>query len=330
MSKNISPLHLFWERAGMLLVFGLLFAGCSLFVDHFFSAKNMESLLLMVSTIGIISCTMLFCLASGAFDLSVGSVVASSGVLAAVVMNATNSVTLGILAGLGLGLLVGLLNGVLIAKAGINALIATLATMQIMRGLGYKFSHGSSVGIVQENFFLLGNTVLLHIPAGTDASGEKVYFNITTPVVICLACFVLFGFLIEKTTFGRNTLALGGNPEAARLAGIPIDRLKIIIFALQGLVAGAAGIVLASRMTSGQPSVSQGLELDIISACVLGGVSLNGGVGKMSYVVAGVFIMGTVRNAMSLLNVESFDQMVVSGLILLAAVGFDRLKQRRA
>jgi L-arabinose transport system permease protein len=329
MAKNVSKFRVFWDSAGMLLVFAVLFVLCSLRVDHFLSAKNMEGLLLSVATTGTIACTMLFCLASGAFDLSVGSVVACAGVLTAVVMNATGSVVLGIAAGLGLGLVVGLVNGLLIAKAGINALIATLATMQIVRGLGYIVSGGKSVGITNEGFFVLGNKVLIAIPAGTNPfSHQPEYLNITTPVVVCLVCFGLFGFLISRTTFGRNTLALGGNAEAARLAGISIDRLKIMIFSLQGLVAAAAGIVLCSQMTSGQPKTSEGLELEVISACVLGGVSLTGGVGKMSHVVAGVLIMGTVQNAMNLSNVDSFWQYVARGLILLAAVSVDRLKQR--
>jgi L-arabinose transport system permease protein len=309
------PFQLFWDRAGMLVVFALLFAGCSVFVKGFFQPVNMESILLSVSTIGIIACTMLFCLAAGAFDLSVGSTVACTGVITAVVINQTNSVIAGVAAGLGAGALIGLVNGLLIARAGINALIATLATMQVVRGLGYKVSGGKSVGVINEDFFQLGNAYFLRLPV---------------PVWICLGCFLVFGFLIARTTFGRNTLALGGNPEAARLAGIATVRLQVIIFTLQGAIAALAGIVLCSRMTSGQPMVAQGLELDVISACVLGGVSLTGGVGQMSHVVAGVLIMGTVRNAMNLLNLQTFDQMVASGLILLAAVAFDRLKQRGA
>ena len=297
----------------MLVVFAVLFAGCSLLVNGFFSRVNMEGLLLAVSTIGIIACTMLFCLAAGAFDLSIGSVVACAGVVTAVVINRSGSVALGVTAGLALGLTVGLVNGLLIARAGINALIATLATMQIVRGLGYIVSDGKAVGIVQDSFFGLGNSAFAGVP---------------TPVWICAVAFALFGFLIERTTFGRNTLALGGNAEAARLAGIPVDRVKIVIFTLQGGVAALAGIVLASRFTSGQPTVAQGLELDVIAACVLGGVSLTGGIGKMSYVIAGVLIMGTVRNAMNLLNVPTFYQYIASGLILLAAVAFDRIKQR--
>lgn len=313
MKNSNQGFTIFWDRAGMLFVFALLFAVCAISVQGFFSWVNMEGLLLQVSTIGIIACTMLFCLAAGAFDLSVGSVVACAGVVAAVVTNRTGSVSVGIAAGLGLGLLVGYINGVLIAKAGINALIATLATMQIVRGFGYIVSDGKSVGITQESFFVLGNSSFLGLP---------------TPVWICLVCFAVFGFLIERTTFGRNTLALGGNPDAARLAGISTVWLKTVIFTIQGGVAGLAGIVLASRFTSGQPTMSQGLELDVIAACVLGGVSLTGGVGKMTYVVAGVLIMGTVRNAMNLLNVPTFYQYVASGLMLLIAVAFDRIKQR--
>ncbi|EHA4483365.1 L-arabinose ABC transporter ATP-binding protein AraG [Escherichia coli] len=134
--------------------------------------------------------------------------------------------------------------------------------------------------------------------------------------------------LLNKTTFGRNTLAIGGNEEAARLAGVPVVRTKIIIFVLSGLVSAIAGIILASRMTSGQPMTSIGYELIVISACVLGGVSLKGGIGKISYVVAGILILGTVENAMNLLNISPFAQYVVRGLILLAAVIFDRYKQK--
>jgi L-arabinose transport system permease protein len=124
-------------------------------------------------------------------------------------------------------------------------------------------------------------------------------------------------------------LAIGGNEEAARLAGINVARIKILIFVMQGIVAAMAGVVLASRMTSGQPKSSDGLELQVISACVLGGVSLTGGIGRMSFVIAGVFIMGVVQNAMNLKNVDPFYQYVVSGTILLLAVLFDRVKQTR-
>ncbi|HEY8898971.1 MAG TPA: L-arabinose ABC transporter permease AraH [Chthoniobacterales bacterium] len=317
---NSSPLtirqHLgkLCENMGMLAVFLVLFVGVSLFVPNFLSVINMRGLALSVATVGIISCTMLFCLAAGDFDLSVGSVVALSGVLAAVVINVTHNVFLGIAAGIAAGGLVGLVNGTVVAGIGINALITTLATMQIVRGFSYIVSDGKAVGVGESSFFTLGISSFLSIP---------------TPVLIMVACFVVFGILLNRTIFGRNTLAIGGNAEAARLAGIDVTRTKIIIFTLQGLMAGFAGVILASRMTSGQPATAQGLELQVISACVLGGVSLTGGVGTITGMIVGVLIMGTVQNAMNLLNVPPFYQYVASGSILLAAVLFDRLKRRR-
>lgn len=312
-SAPASPFSRMWDSAGMLLVFALLFLGCSIFVENFFSAANLRGLALSVSTIGMIACTMMFCLAAGDFDLSVGSVVAFAGVLGATVMNATGSVALGVAAALGSGALVGLVNGMLVAWVGINALIATLASMQIVRGLGFITSDGRAVGIRTDAFFAFGNSSLLGVP---------------TPVWLTIGCFAVFGVLLNLTVFGRNALAIGGNKEAAHLAGVPVTRIKVVIFTLQGLVAAFAGLVLAARMTSGQPNTSQGLELEVISACVLGGVSLSGGVARIGAVVAGVLIMGLVQNAMNLLNIPPFYQYVARGLILLGAVMLDRFKRR--
>lgn len=308
------PLADFLDRAGMLLVLAALFLVCSVGVENFLSWRNLQGLSLAVSTTGMVACTMLFCLAAGDFDLSIGSVVACAGVLAAVVMTRTGSIALGIGAGLGLGAMAGYVNGFVVARLRINALITTLATMQIVRGLGFIISDGKAVGIGQEDFFLLGNSALAGIP---------------TPVWITAACFTVFGLILNRTVFGRDTLAVGGNTEAAHLAGIDVARIKVVIFTVQGLMAAFAGIVLASRMTSGQPNASLGFELEVISACVLGGVSLTGGVGSMGFVIAGVLIMGIVQNAMNLLNVPTFYQYVARGLILLAAVLFDRWKRRR-
>jgi len=297
----------------MLLVLAALFIGCSLGVDNFLTATNLRGLALAVTTIGMISCTMMFCLAAGDFDLSVGSVVAFAGVLGAMVMNATGSVTVGIAAALASGALIGFVNGVFVARLGINALITTLASMQIVRGLGFIVSDGRAVGIRTDAFFQLGNTAWIGVPA---------------PVWLTAICFTLFGVLLNLTIFGRNALAIGGNKEAAHLAGVPVTRIKIVIFTLQGLVSAFAGLVLSARMTSGQPNTSQGLELEVISACVLGGVSLSGGVARIGAVIAGVLIMGLVQNAMNLLNIPPFYQYVARGCILLGAVMLDRLKQR--
>lgn len=305
----------FFDKAGMLVVLAILFLSCSLFVENFLSWRNMQGLTLAVSMTGMVACTMLFCLAAGDFDLSISSVVACAGVVAALVMNRTDSILLGVVAGLACGAVSGFVNGYVVAKLRINALITTLASMQIVRGFGLIISDYKAVGIVNENFFELGNSRFL---------------GVVTPIWITLGCFLVFGFILQRTVFGRDTLAVGGNAEAAHLAGIAVDRVKIIIFTAQGVMAAFAGIVLASRLTSGQPNTSVGFELDVISACVLGGVSLTGGVGSMTFVVAGVLIMGIVQNAMNLLNIPPGYQYVARGLILLGAVLLDRWKRRRA
>ncbi|NII55263.1 L-arabinose ABC transporter permease AraH [Luteibacter sp. SG786] len=308
---------LLWQLVddySLIGIFIVLFAVLSMTVRYFFSWDNVVGLALSVSQIGMVACTMMFCLASRDFDLSVGSTVAFAGVFCAIVSNATGSVVIGIAAAIVAGALVGFVNGVVIAKLKINALITTLATMEIVRGLAFIASHGQAVGVSSEAFFTLGSSQFLGLPV---------------PVWVTLACFVVFGVLLNKTIYGRNTLAIGGNPDAARLAGVAVDRVRIAIFLIQGLIAALAGVILASRMTSGQPNAGEGFELNVISACVLGGVSLMGGRATISGVLVGVLIMGTVQNAMSLMNIDAFYQYLVRGAILLIAVLVDQLKNRR-
>jgi L-arabinose transport system permease protein len=303
----------FVDDWAMLMAALGIFVLCALLIDNFMSPLNMRGLGLAISTVGIAACTMLYCLASGHFDLSVGSVLACSGVIAGIVIRDTDSVFLGVSAALAMGLLVGLINGIVIAKLRINALITTLATMQIVRGLAYIFSNGKAVGVGDEAFFVFGNGQLFGVPV---------------PILITVVCFIFFGWLLNYTTYGRNTLAIGGNQEAALLAGVHVDRTKIIIFAVHGLIGALAGVILASRMTSGQPMIGQGFELTVISACVLGGVSLSGGIGMIRHVIAGVLILAIIENAMNLKNIDTFYQYVIRGTILLLAVIIDRLKRR--
>ncbi|WHO74104.1 L-arabinose ABC transporter permease AraH [Rhizobium sp. BT03] len=300
---------------GLVVIFAAAFVIVSLFVPNFLTERNMLGLLQSVVTIGIVACTMMFCLASRDFDLSVGSIVAFSGMIAVMVSNATGSIPLGLLAALLCGAVVGFVNGIVIARFRINALITTLATMQIVRGLALIASDGRAVGINDPAFYQLALSRFLTVP---------------TPIWIMLMLFLLFGFVLNRTVFGKNTLAIGGNPEASRLAGVNVVNMRIWIFALQGFVCGIAGILLASRITSGQPNAATGLELSVISACVLGGVSLAGGRAAMSGVIVGVLIMGIAENVMNLLNIQAFYQYVVRGLILLIAVLLDNLRSSAA
>ena len=302
------------HRSGIVLVFALLFAALAATVPDFLIGRNMQGLLLSVTLIGSIATTMMFVLALGEVDLSVASIVAFAGVVASTVITASHSVSLGIAAGVLAGGAVGLVNGVLVARFKVNSLIATLAMMEVVRGLAYLTSHGDAVMIAEESFFELG-------------SGS--FLGISYPIWSNIVAFAFFGFLLNRTVFGKHVLAVGGNSEAASLAGLPVTRIKILVFAMQGLVTGFAGVMLASRMSLGDPKTSVGLELGVISACVLGGVSLTGGVATMSGVLVGVLIMGSVQNAMSLLNVPTFYQYLIRGGILLLAVMFDQFRRSR-
>ena len=305
-----------WQQVtdySLIVIFTIMFITMSLTVDHFFSIENMLGLALSISQIGMVACTMMFCLASRDFDLSVGSTVAFAGVLCAMVLNATGNTFIAIIAAVAAGAAIGFVNGAVIAYLRINALITTLATMEIVRGLGFIVSHGQAVGVSSDTFIALGGLSM---------------FGVSLPIWVTLLCFIVFGVLLNQTVYGRNTLAIGGNPEASRLAGINVERTRVYIFLVQGAVTALAGVILASRITSGQPNAAEGFELNVISACVLGGVSLLGGRATISGVVIGVLIMGTVENVMNLMNIDAFYQYLVRGAILLAAVLLDQLKNR--
>ncbi|TDG10713.1 L-arabinose ABC transporter permease AraH [Paraburkholderia guartelaensis] len=302
------------NKSGIAVVFVVLFAVLSATVPDFLTTRNIQGLLLSVTLIGSIAVTMMFVLALGEVDLSVASIVAFAGVVASTVITQSHSVMLGIAAGVLAGGAVGLVNGVLIARFKINSLIATLAMMEAVRGLAFLTSNGDAVMISEERFFDLGGGSFL---------------GISFPIWSNIIGFVVFGFLLKKTVFGKNVLAVGGNSEAARLAGLPVTRIKITVFVLQGLITGFAGVMLASRMSLGDPKTSVGLELGVISACVLGGVSLTGGVATISGVLVGVLIMGSVQDAMSLMNVPTFYQYLIRGGILLLAVLFDQYRRSK-
>ncbi|OON99626.1 MAG: L-arabinose ABC transporter permease AraH [Epulopiscium sp. Nele67-Bin004] len=298
----------------MLLLSLSLFVIFSLFVNNFFSAINFKGLSLSMSTMGMVVPSMMLLLACKHIDLSVGSMLASAGVVAAFAIRVTDgNIIAGILAGTLYGVTWGAVYGYLTAYLGVSAFITTLGGMQIARGLGFLISGGKTIGVANSGFFVLGNGAVLGIPL---------------PVIFCALSFLVFWFILNKTVFGRNILAIGGNIEAARLAGIDVKKDQLILFIINGLVIGFTGVVLASRLTSGQPQSFNGMELTVISACVLGGVSLNGGIAKISYILAGVFILSMLENVMNLMGINPFVQYVIRGLILIAAVLLDRAKSK--
>jgi len=258
---------------------------------------------------------MTFVILIAGIDLSIGSIITLVNVVCAYLMvNSGVNMWLAIIASLIVATLIGVLNGSMVATIGIPALIATFASQTIFEGVAYLISGGRPISGLPEGFGLFGRWSVGIIPVCT---------------IIMIICFAVGSFILNKSFFGRYFYAIGGNEEAAELSGIRVNRVKYLIYALSGFFAGLAGIVLLSRSNSAQSTVGKGLEFDVITCVVLGGVSVNGGVGRMSGVVAGVLIIGCLTNGMILMDVSEYTQMVVKGIVLAIAVGIDCLSKKR-
>ncbi len=292
-----------------------LVVGFSIANPRFMTATNLFQVLRQVSMFGIASIGMTFVILLGDIDLSIGSIITFVNIVCAYFMVHMNmNMWLAILVSLVIGVLIGLLNGFMISTLGMPALIATFSTQIAFQGLALIISGGLPINGFTEDFRIIGQGYVSVVPV---------------PVIIMIICFALGSFILNKTYFGRYFYAVGGNKEAAKLSGIRVGRTKYLVFALSGLFAALAGIVMLSRTNSGIANAGLGFEFDVITCVVLGGVSVNGGFGKISGVVAGTFIIGALQNGMVLMNIDIYLQDVVMGVILALAVGFDCLQKKR-
>ncbi len=281
----------------------------------FVSGNNIINISRQVSYYGIASIGMTFVILIAGIDLSIGSIITIVNVACAYLMvNMGMNMWVAILISLVLSTLIGVLNGFMVASIGIPALIATFASQTIFEGLAYLISGGRPISGLPDGFALFGRWSVGVVPVCC---------------IIMVICFLVGSFILNKSFFGRYFYAIGGNEDAAELSGIRVNRMKYLIYALSGFFAGLAGIVLLSRSNSAQSTVGKGLEFDVITCVVLGGVSVNGGVGRISGVVAGVLIIGCLTNGMILMNVSEYTQMVVKGVVLAIAVGIDCLSKKR-
>ena len=281
----------------------------------FVTGSNIINIARQVSYYGIASIGMTFVILIAGIDLSIGSIITLVNVVCAYMMvNAGLNMWVAVIISLVVATLIGVLNGAMVATIGIPALIATFATQTIFEGAAYLISGGRPISGFDSNFGLFGRWSIGVVPICA---------------IIMVVCFVIGSFILNKTYFGRYFYAIGGNEEAAELSGIRVNRVKYLIYALSGLFAGLAGIVLLSRSNSAQSTVGKGLEFDVITCVVLGGVSVNGGVGRMSGVVAGVLLIGSLTNGMILMDVSEYTQMVVKGIVLAVAVGIDCMSKKR-
>ena len=297
------------------VVFVILFIGFTIANPRFIETKNLFTIARQVSMYGIASIGMTFVILIAGIDLSTGSVITVVNIVCAYLMvNSGMNMVLAVICSLIIATLIGILNGFMVSSIGIPAIIATFATQTVFEGAAYLMSGGTPIFGFNEKFKVLGQGYVGPVPI---------------PVIVMAACFAAGSFILNKTFFGRYFYAVGGNEDAARLSGIRVGRMKYLIYALSGFFAGLAGIVLLSRTNSGQPTAGKGYEFDVITCVVLGGVSVNGGYGKLSNVLAGVLIIGALSNGMVLMNVSSYTQMIIKGVILAFAVGFDCIQKKK-
>ena len=298
---------------GMYIAFVILIVALAVASPAFLTYTNIVNILRQISVVGIMAIGMTFVIATGGIDLSVGAVLALTGVISTslVVDGSQTPLVLAILAGLGVGLLCGMFSGVFIAKLGVPEFIATLATMTIARGLCYVYTDGRPITGFRDDYKVIGGGSVGVMPI---------------PVLIFIVIIIIGIILLNFSKFGRQVLAVGGNEKAAIVSGINAARIKFICYALSGLASAIAGIVLSSRTQTGQPAAGEGNELDAITAVVIGGASLSGGSGSIIGTVIGMLIIGVMTNGLDLLNVSSYYQEVIKGIIILVAVLSDRMK----
>lgn len=314
MSRGLKKI-LSYEQFGLAAV---LVCMCILAVaiqPVFISGTNLLNVLRTASLTMITSCGMVMILLLGEMDMSVGSVSGLVGVYGVMVLNATGSVMLTVIFTLVMGAFLGACNGFFVICGKINSLIATLGTMSIFRGIAYVTTGGVSLQITNEHFRILGAGYVGILPV---------------PLLIAVVLTIICWYVLKNTVFGRYVYAIGGNKEASELAGIEVKKIKMICFIVSGMLAALTAIILASRLNSGQPSAGDGFEFNVVSAVVLGGVSLNGGKGNLSGAVLGVLILAVLTNMLTLMNVSSFYQQIARGAVILLAVWLDERKKESA
>ncbi|MGE7984207.1 MULTISPECIES: ribose ABC transporter permease [Solibacillus] len=300
-------------KLGPLLGLFLIVIVITILNPSFMTTDNVLNILRQVSISALIAFGMTFVILTGGIDLSVGSTLALTGAVAATMLASGIDPVLTILAALLLGAVLGAVNGVIIAKGKVAPFIATLATMTIYRGLTLVYTDGRPVSD-------LGNEITFQM------LGKGYFFGIPVPVCTMILAFIALYVIMHKTTFGRRVYAVGGNEAASKLSGINVDRVKIAVYSLTGMLAALSALILTSRLNSAQPTAGTSYELDAIAAVVLGGTSLTGGKGWIFGTLVGALIIGVLNNGLNLIGVSSFFQQVVKGIVILIAVLIDRKK----
>ncbi len=309
----------FKDNIGIIIA---LFAMCILLVlfpttrTTFWTQKNIFNILRQNASNLFLATGMTMVIILGGIDLSVGSVIALSGCVAAGCVEFLGlPVGVGFAAGILVGALIGMFNGFIISKTAIPPFIVTLAAMNITKGIALVYTQGSPIRSMSDAFKFPGAGYIGSVP---------------TPVVLMIIVFIIAAYIINRTKLGRHMYAVGGNAQAAKFSGINVSRVKFIIYTYTGLMAGIAGIIIASRLYSGQPTAGDGAEMDAIAAVVVGGTSMSGGSGRIGGTLIGVLIIGVLNNGLNLMGVDSNWQFIVKGMVILLAVYVDYIRNKKA
>ena len=300
-------------QLGLAIALAALMIALAIARPNFLTLGNLVNLVRQISINGMLAVGVTYVLLTGGVDLSLGSVVALSGVAAAMFAHpGQHGAAVPVLMGVGAGALCGAANGLMVTRGGMASFIVTLGMMTSARGLALLLSGGRPVSNLSPAFTAIGSGDFAGVPA---------------PTWILFAVALVSHVFLRNTRMGRHVYAAGGNENAARASGVNVNRVKMAAYTICGAMAGLAGVVLAARITTGQPNAGVGYELDAIAAVVIGGTSLNGGVGGIGGTVLGALLIGVINNGLDLLNVSSYYQQVVKGLIIVGAVWLDRSKK---
>lgn len=292
----------------------ILMAVITIINSNFLTANNLLNLLLQVTSNALIAFGMTFVILTGGIDLSVGSILALSSALTAGLLGSGMPVTLAILISLILGCILGMINGLLISYGKLAPFIVTLATMTIFRGATLVYTNGNPITKGLSDTFLF------------QFLGQGYIVGIPFPVIIMFIVFIVLYVLLHKTAFGKSVYAIGGNEKAAYISGVKLNKVKIIIYSISGMMASVSGLIITSRLSSAQPTAGASYEMDAIAAVVLGGTSLSGGKGRILGTLIGALIIGVLNNGLNIIGVSAFWQQVVKGVVILIAVLIDRFK----
>jgi len=295
----------FLQRYGLILSFLLLCLALTILSDRFLTASNLVNILRQSTINGIIAVGMTMVILTAGIDLSVGSILALSSVMTAAMLQSGVPIPLAILLGLGVGAVCGLVNGINITRASVPPFVATLGMMTIARGLALVFTGGKPITGLPDAFRFIGTGSIGPIP---------------TPIIIAGATFIIGYILLTRTSLGQFIYAIGNNPIAARYAGVSVAMNITFVYVVSGLLAALAGLILIARLGSAQPTAGLGFEFDAIAAVVVGGTSFAGGHGGLGGTLIGVLIIAVLNNGLNLLNISSFYQPVVSGIVIALAL----------